>query len=79
MELDNSNETIDVSLLAMITECKALRELYVNATVTVAAIEEICNLRAQGKISKQYNTQPPLTTRERETERQRETERDRET
>ncbi|XP_041348757.1 F-box only protein 39-like [Gigantopelta aegis] len=51
MELDNNNEAIDVNLVKLVTECKCLRELYINAIVTVAAIDEICTLQTQGKIN----------------------------
>ncbi|XP_041348758.1 F-box only protein 39-like [Gigantopelta aegis] len=50
MELDNNRESVDGPLVAMVRECKGLRELYVNAVLAVATIDEICELQTDGKI-----------------------------
>ncbi|XP_041348760.1 F-box only protein 39-like [Gigantopelta aegis] len=50
MELDNNNESIDHCLVRMLTRCKGMRSLFVNAVISVPIIDEICTLQANGQI-----------------------------
>ena len=52
LEIENDSETIDASLLQLITTCKSLYHVDVNAVVSTNAVDEICKLQEDGKISK---------------------------
>ena len=51
-ELDNTAEFIDTQLMALVTRCKRLRELNVNAMISVHTVEAICELLRDRKIGK---------------------------
>ena len=50
MELDNNRESVDDNIVMMVRECKGLKELYLNAVLSVATIDEICELQTDRKI-----------------------------
>lgn len=43
-ELDNTQEIVDQSLLLLVTKCKKLRELAVNAMISMKTVEDICEM-----------------------------------
>ncbi|KAK6192057.1 hypothetical protein SNE40_003602 [Patella caerulea] len=50
MELDNNHEIIDEAILNLINKCKKLKDLTINAFVSVDAIKQICELQEENKI-----------------------------
>ncbi|XP_052246107.1 F-box only protein 39-like isoform X2 [Dreissena polymorpha] len=49
-ELDNIMEIVDHQLITLVTKCRKLKELSINAMVSIATVEEICELRLARKI-----------------------------
>lgn len=51
LELDNNHETVDEEILLMVTSCKFLRDLTINAVVLIPTIQQIMELQRERKIS----------------------------
>ncbi|ESP01509.1 hypothetical protein LOTGIDRAFT_139698 [Lottia gigantea] len=52
LELDNNHEILDEAIKNLISKCKKLKDLTINAFVTVEIITQICELQEENKISK---------------------------
>ena len=52
LELDNINESIADSLVTLVTSCRTLRHLFVNAVLSVDTIDDICTMQIERKLGK---------------------------
>ncbi|XP_041363656.1 F-box only protein 39-like [Gigantopelta aegis] len=53
VKLHNNHDSIDDSLVSMVTQCPALRVLFVRSVLKVSTIDEICTLQTEHKIDLQ--------------------------
>ena len=52
LELDNNHEIVDHEILNLVINCKKLRELSINAIISIATVEQLCELQREHKIGK---------------------------
>jgi hypothetical protein len=52
LELDNTDELVDEEFLVLVTSCKLLRDVTLNAVILVPTIQQIMQLQQQRKIGK---------------------------
>ncbi|XP_074641339.1 F-box only protein 39-like [Tubulanus polymorphus] len=51
LDIDNSDQLFDMALLDLVSKCRKLKNLVVDATFCIPTIEEICQLQEDGKIN----------------------------
>ena len=55
LELDNNHEIVDHELINLVNNCKNLKELSVNAIISVATVEQLCELQREEKIGEFFS------------------------
>lgn len=55
-ELDNTQEIVDQPLLHLAAKCKKLKELSINAMISVKTVEDICEMLREKTIGKYDHT-----------------------
>lgn len=58
LELDNNHEIVDHEIINLVNNCRNLKELSINAIISIATVEQICELQKEGKIGELFVPSP---------------------